>query len=87
MPLGTVAEIHASVVAGNMLRTKTYQGSYLLRVSAFDGRPLAPAPVMELVVYETGTYSGIPDLPNDLPAWQDHGFGFSTSLVVLAERQ
>ena len=41
--------------------------------------------VMRLGVYETGEFSGIPaDVPLDL-SWQDHGFGFSTSLVVLAE--
>jgi len=42
---------------------------------------------VRLAVYEIGAYSGIPDkLPNDVTPWQDHGFGFSTSLVVLAER-
>lgn len=40
-----------------------------------------------LVVYEVGRYAGIPrNLPKDVPVWQDRGFGFSTSLVVLAER-
>ena len=42
---------------------------------------------VRLAVYETGGYSGIPDnLPHDVPSWQDHGFGFSTRLIVLAER-
>lgn len=39
-----------------------------------------------LLVYETGGYYGIPQLPRDIPAWADTGFGFSTSLVVLADR-
>ncbi len=42
---------------------------------------------VRLAVYETGGYSGIPaNLPSDVPVWQDHGFGFSSSLIVLAER-
>ena len=135
IPLGTVAEIRASVVAGSETGTKQHDGSYLLRVTEVDGRPIAAAPVLEfsirpfvqvklanndfglyelktgtkageldsveirklqkgcvgkqvrLVVYETGGYSGIPsNLPKDVMAWSDRGFGFSTSLVVLAER-
>lgn len=135
IPLGTVAEIRASVVAGSETGTKQHDGSYLLRVTEIDGRPIAVAPVLEfsvpsfvqvklanddfglyelktgtkageldsveikklqkgyvgkqvrLVVYETGGYSGIPsNLPKDVMAWSDRGFGFSTSLVVLAER-
>jgi hypothetical protein len=42
-----------------------------------------------LVVYEKGCYAGIPDnLPGDVPlaGAAGFGFGFSTSLVVLAER-
>jgi hypothetical protein len=40
-----------------------------------------------LDVYETGSFSGIPrNMPDDVPLWQDRGFGFRTSLVVLAER-
>ncbi|GMU81466.1 MAG: hypothetical protein AMXMBFR47_13370 [Planctomycetota bacterium] len=133
IPLGTVAEIRARVVAGS--GGKGIQDIYLLRVTEVDGRSLAPAPVMEfrvpgfvrvnlasnnldlyelktgseagtlnssqidelrrdyvgkvtrLVVYEVGKFSGIPNnLPPDAPVWQDRGFGFSTSLVVLAER-
>jgi hypothetical protein len=43
---------------------------------------------VRLAVYETGGYSGIPgNLPRDVGVWQDHRFGFSTWLVVLAERR
>ena len=135
LPLGTVAEIRATVVPGDDLRMKQYAGEYLLRVTHVDGRELAEPPVMEfgvpafirtglartdfelyelkhrrkakelndeqvrdlqrgyvgkafkLAAYETGRFDGIPDnLPPDVPRWADHGFGFSTSLVVLAER-
>ena len=42
---------------------------------------------VRLVVYEVGSFSGIPrNLPKDVPIWADFGFHFSTSLVVLAER-
>lgn len=42
----------------------------------------------KLVVYETGGFHGIPkNLPKDVPVWQDVGFGFSTDIVVLSERQ
>jgi hypothetical protein len=41
----------------------------------------------KLTAYETGRFDGIPsNWPSDVPMWADHGFGFSTSLVVLAER-
>jgi hypothetical protein len=44
--------------------------------------------VVRLGVYETGEFSGIPNpLPTGVGGWQDHSFGFSTSLVVLVERQ
>lgn len=135
VPLGTVVEILAVIVAGRETRLKQYQGDYLLRVSDVDGQPLPQFQLMEfsvpgfvsvklanddfdlyelktgtkasklnsaqieelqkgyvgkqvrLAVYETGGYSGMPEnLPSDVPTWQDHGFGFSTSLVVLAER-
>jgi hypothetical protein len=40
-----------------------------------------------LDAYETGGFSGIPrNMPDDVPLWQDRGFGFRTSLVVVAER-
>jgi hypothetical protein len=135
VPLGTVVEIRATVVAGSETRMKQYQSAYLLRVSEVGRRPLPQPQLMEfsvpgfvnanlanddfdlyelkngektgrldsaqieelqkgyvgkavrLAVYETGGYSGIPaNLPSDVPVWQDRGFGFSTSLVVLAER-
>lgn len=43
---------------------------------------------VRLVVYESGSFSGIPDnLPDDVPVWQDTGFHFSTMLNVLAQRK
>lgn len=40
-----------------------------------------------LAVYEVGSFHGIPsNMPVDVPVWQDTGFHFSSSLVVLAER-
>lgn len=43
---------------------------------------------VRLVVYEVGGFYGMPEnLPKDIPGWQDVGFGFSTSLVALAERK
>ena len=135
VPLGTVVEIKATVVAGDDLRKKLYQGAYLLRVTEVDGRGLESLPVMtffvpgfssvklarndfelhkmktgkkvsslnqeqietlqqgyvgqqmRLVVYEIGRFAGIPkQLPNDVMSWADVGYGFSTSLYVLAER-
>jgi hypothetical protein len=42
---------------------------------------------VQLIVYETGSFSGVPmNLPPDFVTWQDRMFGFSTRLVVLAER-
>ena len=135
IPLGTVVDIRAVVVAGESLRMKQYQGEYLLRVTHVDGRALAEPRLCEfgvpaflrknlahtpfelyemkhgrrarelddkeiarlergyvgkefkLTVYETGQFGGIPkNWPADVPLWADVGFGFSTSLVVLAER-
>ena len=41
-----------------------------------------------LVVYEAGAFDGEPyNLPPDAPSWQDVRFGFTSSLVVLAERK
>lgn len=43
---------------------------------------------VKLGVYERGGYSGIPDsLPDGTLEWQDHGFGFSTWLEVLVQRE
>ena len=40
-----------------------------------------------LDAYETGSFGGIPkNMPDDVPLWQDRGFGFRTALVVVAER-
>jgi len=42
---------------------------------------------VKLLVYESGCFHGIPhQLPKDVPVWQDVGFGFSTHLNVLAQR-
>ena len=42
---------------------------------------------VRLAVYEEGAFCGIPDqLPEDVPVWQDVGFGFKTWLVVVADR-
>ena len=39
---------------------------------------------VSLLVYETGSYSGIPNkLPDDYLIWQDTGFEFRTFLSVL----
>jgi hypothetical protein len=48
--LGTVSEIRAIVIAGNQLRTKQYQGSYLLRVTDVDGRALTKPRLMEFSI-------------------------------------
>lgn len=40
LPLGTVTDIHASVIAGSELGRKAYEGSYLLRVTDVAGHPL-----------------------------------------------
>lgn len=36
-----------------------------------------------LVAYEVGEFGGIPALPKGVPEWQDRGFGFATSLIVV----
>ena len=135
LPLGTVADLRATVVAGSSLRDKRHSYQYLLRVTHVNGRDLPDPPLIEfgvpahlrkglartpfelyemkharparelddkqiarleqgyvgkefhLTAYETGGYSGIPhNMPDDVPLWQDHGFHFSTSLIVVAER-
>ena len=41
-----------------------------------------------LLAYETGGYSGLPKgLPTHYPVWQDHGFAFSSYLMVLGEHK
>jgi hypothetical protein len=43
---------------------------------------------LRLVVYEVGSFQGIPShLPKDVPVSADSGFHFSTSLMVLKERE
>ncbi len=51
VPLGTVVEIKATVVAGDELRRKQYQSAYLLRVTEVDGRALESPPVMTFSVW------------------------------------
>jgi hypothetical protein len=134
IPLGTVTDVHATVVAQGGGREKAAR-SYRLRVTDVGSRRLSNPPTLDfekysfidvnlapdelalyrmkkgketgtpneaqvaelekgyvgkqvhLIVFETGAYSGIPGgVPQDVPSWQDHGFSFSTSLVVLAER-
>lgn len=40
---------------------------------------------VSLVVYESGGFSGMPDLPEDAMIWADRGYGFHTHLEVLKE--
>jgi hypothetical protein len=136
LPLGTVTEIEATIIAGDQLNQKRYAGEYLLHVTSVAGHLLKESRFLEfsvpqfisaklahdpfdlyemttgkkisqldsaqiakidegyvgkhvrLDVYETGIFSGIPDnLPKDVHAWADHGFGFTSNLVVLAERE
>lgn len=135
LPLGTVTNIQATIIAGSELGQKYYDGIYLLRVTQVAERSMEKPIIIEfnapsymnvklardlaelyemktgkkigqldsktaaalekdyvgtsrrLLVYETGGYSGIPqNLPRDIFPWQDRGFVFSTSLIVLAER-
>ena len=50
VPLGTVVEIRATIVAGSETRMKQYQSAYLLRVSEVGGRPLPQPQLMEFAV-------------------------------------
>jgi hypothetical protein len=37
-----------------------------------------------LLAYETGYFNGMPHgMPKNYPLWQDHGAGFSSSLIIL----
>lgn len=39
---------------------------------------------LELIVYETGGFRGIPEnLPKEVLVWQDYGYGFQTELIVM----
>ena len=135
VPMGTVVEIEATVMAGHQTRLKALESAYLLCITHINGQPLSGPVVLEfgipgfvstalaadtftlyekkhgeaahsldsaqiaelekdyvgrpvrLLVYEVGEYSGMPmNLPNDVPPWQDLGFGFSTRLIILADR-
>ena len=50
LPLGTVAEIRATVVAGRDLHDKGHQGQYLLRVTHVNGAALPGQRLMEFTV-------------------------------------
>src|SRR4051794_35177134 len=50
-PLGTPVVIRGNVVAGSKLPGKLFDGSYLLRVTEVDGRPLTPAPLLKFDVW------------------------------------
>jgi hypothetical protein len=45
VPIGTVTEIEATIVAGRTLGTKFYQGSYLLKVAKVGSDPLTDQPI------------------------------------------
>jgi hypothetical protein len=51
VPLGTIVEIRAIVIAGHKWGTKADDGKYLLRVTELDGRPLIPTPYMHFFVH------------------------------------
>lgn len=134
IPLGKVATVLATVVDGDSLRTKSHEGSYLLRIVEVNGTKLDSKPIIEfalapgsdvklangdfalyelkngekaesltseqieklkkgyvgksflLQVYELGYFSGIPqNMPKEVRAWQDSGFGFRTYLRILRE--
>lgn len=50
LPLGTVTNVHATIIAGSELRLKAYDGLYLLRVTAVDGHRLGKAATLEFTV-------------------------------------
>lgn len=45
-PIGTVVQIEATIVDGETLRMKQYEGAYLLRVESVAGKRLAGSPVL-----------------------------------------
>ena len=47
LPLGTVANIRATLISGDELHEKGYSGKYLLRVNEVDGRTLPNPQVLE----------------------------------------
>ncbi|MEX2212798.1 MAG: hypothetical protein WD768_01635 [Phycisphaeraceae bacterium] len=50
VPLGTVVEIQATIIAGRELRMKAYDGLYLLKVTHVGARLLEEPPVLEFSV-------------------------------------
>lgn len=46
-PLGKVVEIEVTIIDGDELRSKEYQGRYLLRVDRVTGKKLANPPIMK----------------------------------------
>lgn len=47
VPLGTVATVKATVVDGDSLQMKYYQGKYILKITEVNGVKLASEPVIE----------------------------------------
>ena len=115
VPLGTVAEIQATVVDDKT--SKADQNVLFLRVTQVNGQDLKGSPTfmfnvrpwakvaqvpkdlptenpeeyldksVRLSVYETGSFSGIPDkLPKDVGGWSGYAFHVSSYLTVLADR-
>jgi hypothetical protein len=76
------------ILAGSHYRLKTlleevHDGN-LTQNDIANYRKKMVGSVVNLAAYETGEFSGIPhNLPEGVIAWQDSGFGFSSSLVVL----
>lgn len=54
LPLGTVAEVQATIIAGSELRMKAYDGIYLLRVTQVAGRQLDTPVNIEFTVRPFG---------------------------------
>ncbi len=51
LPLGTTAEIEATVIDGRDLGDKGSSGAYLLRIEAVNGAPSPDKPIMHFVVH------------------------------------
>jgi hypothetical protein len=94
VPLGEIVAISATVVDGDSMNMKEYQGVFLLRIKSVNGKPLAAEPLMsfasaigmpETGIYETGEYYGMPqDLPDHWPLWAAPSFGFRNHLNILS---
>lgn len=70
-----------------------YEAKHGTKVNSLDSSQIRDLEIgfigkrVRLVVYEVGSFDGIPNpLPPDVPLWADWGFQFSTSLIVLSER-